>query len=157
MASKTLAMRILDPHDIPYETRRYAVDLDHLEAIEVAQSLGLPAEQVWKTLVLESSSHHHLVAMVAGPDTVDLKRLARLCHEKWVRLIVVDDLKRLTGYVRGGVSPLGLKQAWPVWIDSQILQWERVSVSAGQRGVQIMVGPQDLIRITGAHCESLSL
>lgn len=148
--SKTNAARILDQAGIPYEIMTYDYDESDLSGVKAAQSIGLPMDQMYKTLVAQGDKTGHLVCLLAVDREIDLKQLAALSGDKRIELIPTKDLLPLTGYQRGGCSPLGMKKKWLTFVDQRILDQERVAVSAGHRGVQLMLAPADLIRVTQA-------
>ena len=149
--TKTNAARILDAAGVVYELREYAVDEAHLAAPEVAAAIGMPPEQVFKTLVARGDRTGVVLAVIPGNGELDLKALANASGNKKVELVAVKEVLGLTGYVRGGVSPVGTKKAYPVYLDETAALWDRISVSAGMRGCQMLVAPDDLIRVTGAE------
>jgi Cys-tRNA(Pro)/Cys-tRNA(Cys) deacylase len=148
-AVKTNAARILDSLAIAYELRDYEVGED-LGAETVAAKVGMPAEQVWKTLVVRGDRHGVAFAVIPGDHQLDLKALARLTGDRKVDTVPLAEVQPLTGYVRGGVTALGAKKDYPVYVDENIEVFERVSVSAGVRGTQIVLAPADYLRATGA-------
>jgi len=154
--NKTNAARILDQAGIPYEMMTYAYDESDLSGVKAAQSIGLPMERMFKTLVAHGDKNGYLVCLLAVDREIDLKQLATLSGDKRIELIPTKDLLPLTGYQRGGCSPLGMKKKWPTYIDERILHQERVAVSAGQRGVQLMLSPADLVRATQAIIGQIS-
>ncbi|WP_437720086.1 Cys-tRNA(Pro) deacylase [Sorangium sp. So ce861] len=147
---KTNAARILDSLGIPYELRTYEVDPSDLTASTVARKIGLPPEQVWKTLVARGDRHGVCFAVVPGNAQLDLKAIARLTGDRKVDTVSLKEVQPLTGYVRGGVTALGAKKAYPVYADETIELFEVVSISAGVRGTQILVAPGDYLRATKA-------
>ncbi|XXX72052.1 Cys-tRNA(Pro) deacylase [Sorangium sp. So ce134] len=147
---KTNAARILDSLGIPYELRTYEVDPSDLTAGTVARKVGLPPEQVWKTLVARGDRHGVCFAVVPGNAQLDLKAIARLTGDRKVDTVPLKEVQPLTGYVRGGVTALGAKKAYPVYADETIELFDVVSVSAGVRGTQILVAPGDYLRATKA-------
>jgi Cys-tRNA(Pro)/Cys-tRNA(Cys) deacylase len=147
---KTIAARILDQLDIAYELRAYEVNEDELDAVTVARKVNLPPEAVFKTLVARGDKTGVLMALVAADAELDLKKLATVSGNKKIELVAVKELLGLTGYIRGGCSPLGAKKQFPVWIDETVILSEQVSISAGQRGLQIILAPDDLQRATEA-------
>jgi Cys-tRNA(Pro)/Cys-tRNA(Cys) deacylase len=147
---KTNAMRLLERAGIAYEVRTYNYDPEDLSGVKAAISLGLPVEQVYKTLVAHGDRAGYLVCCLAVHQSVDLKRLAQISGNKRVELIHVNELLPLTGYMRGGCSPLVMKKKWPTYIDEAVLSQVQVAVSAGQRGLQMLMKPQDLIRAVQA-------
>lgn len=152
---KTNAARILDGLHIQYEIRTYDVDELDLGAEAVAEKIGLPLRQVFKTLVAVGDKTGVLLAVVPGNSELDLSTIARLSGNKKVTMIHQKDLLSTTGYIRGGVSPVGTKKAFPTWIDESALEFDRIAVSAGMRGMQLILSPQDLIRAVGASVGSL--
>ena len=140
-AKKTNACRVLDALGIGYELRAYDVDEDDLSAETVARKVGLPAEQVFKTLCVRADDHAVWLAVVPGDQALDLKALARAVHEKAVAPVALKELLGLTGYIRGGVTALACKKPYPVVIDESAQLFDVISVSAGQRGLQIILPP----------------
>lgn len=153
---KTNAARILDGLGIRYELREYEVDENDLTAETVARKVGLPAEQTWKTLVFRGDKHGVGFAVVAGDAELDLKALARLTGDRSVDTVALKEVQPLTGYVRGGVTALGAKKDYPVFVDETIELYDVVSVSAGVRGTQIFLAPADYLRATKAKVGPLS-
>lgn len=147
---KTNAARILDGLGIAYELRDYEVDPDDLDAETVARKVGMPAEQVFKTLVARGDRNGVCLAVVPGNAMLDLKSLARLTGDRKVDTVTLKEVQPLTGYIRGGVTALGCKKAYPVFVDETIELFDQVAVSAGVRGTQIILKPADYLRATGA-------
>ena len=147
---KTNAARILDEMKINYQLIEYAVDEEHLDAVHVAASVGMPANQVFKTLVVRGDKNGVIFAVIPGNGELDLKALARVSGNKRAELVPLKEVLPLTGYIRGGCSPLGAKKAYPVFMDSSSNQWEQIAISAGQRGMQILAAPGDLQKATKA-------
>lgn len=145
---KTNAARILDSLGITYELREYEVDPNDLAAETVARKIGMPAEQVFKTLLARGDRHGLCFAVVPGNAEVALRDLARAAGDRKVDLVPLRDVQPLTGYIRGGVTVLGAKRAYPTYVDETIQLFDRVSVSAGVRGVQIIIAPDDYLRAT---------
>ena len=143
---KTNATRILDNLGITYELREYAVDPDDLSAETVAAKIGLPAEQVFKTLVVRGDRGGVYLAVVAGNNEVDGKAMARLTGDRKVELVPLKEVQQLTGYIRGGVTALGAKRDYPVYADETIELFDVISVSAGVRGTQVLLAPSDYLR-----------
>jgi Cys-tRNA(Pro)/Cys-tRNA(Cys) deacylase len=148
---KTNAVRLLEAMGIGHELRSYEVDPDDLTAETVADKIGLPAEQVFKTLVARGDRHGVCFAVVPGNCRLDLKALAGLTGDRKAETVPLKDVQPLTGYVRGGVTVLGAKKAYPVYVDETIELFEVVSVSAGLRGLQILLTPADYLRATGGQ------
>ena len=147
---KTNAVRLLDGLGIEYQLREYAVDPEDLAAETVAAKIGMPAEQVFKTLLARGDRHGLCFAVVPGNCELDLKALAAASGDRKIELAPVKELQALTGYIRGGVTVLGAKKAFPVYVDETIQLWDRISISAGMRGTQIILKPQDYLRATNA-------
>jgi Cys-tRNA(Pro)/Cys-tRNA(Cys) deacylase len=147
---KTNAARILDRLEIAYELRQYAVDPNELGAERIAQQIGLPLGQVFKTLVLRGDRRGVLLAVLPGDTEVDLKALARLTGDRRVEMAPLKEVQPLTGYVRGGVTALACKKDYPVFADEQIRTQPLIAVSAGIRGTQILLKPEDYLRATAA-------
>lgn len=154
--SKTNACRILEGLGIPYSTRDYEVDPDDLSAEAVAAKVGMPPEQVFKTLVVHGDRNGHAVAVVPGSWELDLKAMSRATGDRKVDLIPLKDVQPVTGYIRGGVTALGMKKSFPVVVDETIQLWDRICVSAGVRGTQIEIAPDDYLRATGAKVAEIA-
>ncbi len=152
--SKTNACRILDQLGIKYETRDYEVDPNDLAAETVAAKIGMPPEQVFKTLAVKGDRNGVCVAVVPGNYELDFKALAQITGDRKVEMIPLKDVLNVTGYIRGGVTALGMKKDYPVVIDETMQLWDVVSVSAGQRGTQIIIAPDDYQKATdGTYAE----
>jgi Cys-tRNA(Pro)/Cys-tRNA(Cys) deacylase len=147
---KTNPARLLDSLDIPYRLQDYEVDPDDLTAESVAAKIGLPPEQVFKTLVARGDRTGVLLAVVPGDAELDLKALARLSGDRKVDTVSLKEVQPLTGYVRGGVTALAGKKDYPVFADETIEIFDEISVSAGARGTQILLAPGDYLRATKA-------
>jgi Cys-tRNA(Pro)/Cys-tRNA(Cys) deacylase len=156
MSLKTNAARILDQRKLPYELLEYTVDESDLSVLSVAQKVGLPIEQVYKTLVARGDKTGVIVACIQGDHELHLKALATLSGNKKVEVVSLKEVQPLTGYIRGGVSPLGMKKHYPVFIDSEINNHEQIAVSAGLRGLQLFLNPLDLIAVTKAQLGVIS-
>jgi Cys-tRNA(Pro)/Cys-tRNA(Cys) deacylase len=148
--AKTNAARALDALGVSYELVPYDVDEEDLSASTVAVKVGLPVEQVFKTLCVRGDRGGIALAVVPGGDELDLKALARLTGDRKVDPVAVKELPALTGYVRGGVTALACKKPYPVYVDETIELHDVVSVSAGQRGLQLFVAPADYLKATKA-------
>ena len=153
---KTNAMRILDKLGIHYEIREYEVDPDDLNAERVAEHIELPPEQVFKTMVARGDRHDVLLAVVAANAEVDFKALARLSDNRTVELVSLKEVQPLTGYIRGGVTALAGKRDYPVYVDEQIQLFDVVAVSSGVRGKQMLLAPDDYLRVTQATIGPIS-
>ncbi|MBS11772.1 MAG: Cys-tRNA(Pro) deacylase [Gemmatimonadetes bacterium] len=147
---KTNAARILDQSGIPYDLRTYPLDESDLSAVKAAAELGIPTEQVYKTLVAQVDTGEIVLACIPADAELDFKSLANLAGGKRVELAPLADLQKLTGYVRGGCSPLGTKRPLRLFIDEYCEVHDTISISAGLRGVQILINPTELIRVTEA-------
>jgi len=144
---KTNAVRLLDTLGIAYELRAYEVDPEDLRAGTVAEKIGLPVEQVWKTLVCRGDRTGVLMAVLAGNEELDLKALARATGDRKVDTVSLKEVQPLTGYVRGGVTAIGGKKDFLVVVDETIELHDVVSISAGMRGLQILLAPTDYVRV----------
>ena len=156
MTHKTNAVRILDQMDIPYELREYEVDPDDLTAEAVALKIGMPLEQVFKTLVARGDRNGVCLAVIPGNSELDLKSLAEASGDRKIQLVPLKELQSLTGYVRGGVTAFAGKRDYPVYVDETIELFETISVSAGTRGLQILLAPADYLRVTKATLADLT-
>lgn len=164
MPQKTNAARLLDQMGIHYQLREYEVDPNDLAAETVAAKIGLPPEQVFKTLVARGNrsqdrSRDHkgiCMAVIPGDRELNLKALAAAAGDRKVQLVAVKELQSLTGYIRGGVTALAAKRDFPVYVDETIALFDIVSVSAGVRGLQILIAPADYLRATKGTIASLA-
>lgn len=147
---KTNAVRVLDQAKIAYDLAPYEVDESDLSAETVAAKIGWPVERVYKTLAAKGDKTGVVLAVIATPQTLDLKALAAASGNKKVEMLALAEVLPVTGYVRGGVSPIGTKKRFPVYLDESARGLERISVSAGTRGLQVLIAPLDLARVTGA-------
>ena len=148
--AKTNAARFLDSLGIGYELREYEVDPEDLSAITVANKIGLPAEQVFKTLLCVTSEREHVFAVIPGNAELDFKRLAQAAGARKAEMVSLKDVQPLTGYIRGGVTIFGAKKAFPAFVDETIELFDIVSVSAGTRGTQLFLAPADYLRAAQA-------
>ena len=155
--SKTNAARLLDRSNIHYELIPYRVAEDDLAAVHVAEQLGEPIERVFKTLVLRGDRTGVLICVVPGDAEVDLKAAARASGNKSVEMLHMKELLPTTGYIRGGCSPIGMKKSFPTYIHSTCRLYDSIYVSAGVRGLQIRIAPDDLIRTTNASVVDLTV
>lgn len=147
---KTNAVRILEKLSIPYHLREYEVDLDDLSAEAVAEKVQFPLNQTYKTLLCRGEKTGHLFAVVAGDCELNLKVLASAAKDRACSLVPLKDVQPLTGYVRGGVTVLGARKAFPAYVDTAMLDLDQICVSGGMRGLQIQICPRDYIKATGA-------
>jgi Cys-tRNA(Pro)/Cys-tRNA(Cys) deacylase len=146
----TNAARILERLGIRFELREYEVDEADLSAENVAGKVGLPLDQVWKTLVARGDRTGVLLAVLPGSATLDLKAVAKLSGNRSVETVALKEVQPLTGYIRGGVTALACKKDYPVFVDEMMLVFDVVAVSAGVRGTQILLAPADYLRATAA-------
>src|SRR4051794_28259198 len=149
-ASKTNAARQLDRLGIPYELRDYEVDPEHLEAELVADKIGLPYEKVFKTLLVRGDVTGLCMAVVPANAEVNLKALAEATGDRKMHMVPLKEVQPLTGYIRGGVTALACKKAYPVYVDSSAEGQDLISVSAGVRGTQILLKAEDYVRAVSA-------
>ena len=147
---KTYAARILDVLGIGYELKTYEVDESDLSAVHVAASVGMPIEMVYKTLVCRGDKNGVLMAVIPGGGELDMKALAAASGNKRVEMVHLKEVFGLTGYIRGGCSPLGAKKDYPVYLDDSALAQSIIAVSAGKRGEQILLKPADLVQAAKA-------
>ena len=154
---KTNALRILDTHHIPYEVFTYEWSEDQAAGVHVAESLQIPPEQVFKTLVGKGNVTGHVVFCIPVEGELDMKQAARVSGNKSVELIAVKELLPLTGYLRGGCSPLGMKKVFPTFFDASIEHISSVYVSAGLRGMQVQVEPRSLITVVEGTVAPLTM
>lgn len=155
--AKTNAIRILEAAGVRYELREYEVDESDLSAPRVAEKIGMPPEQVFKTLVARGDRSGVLLACIPAACELDLKGLASASGNKKVELVAVKEVLGLTGYIRGGVSPVGARKAYPLYLDETAELWDVISVSAGVRGQQMLVAPAELIRVTDARISGIAM
>lgn len=154
--SKTNAARILDRMKIHYELIPYEVDEEHLDACHVADQIGEDIRQVFKTLVLRGDRNGIFICVIPGNSEVNLKSAARISGNKSAEMIHVRELLATTGYIRGGCSPIGMKRQFPTFIDSSCMDFDTIYVSAGVRGLQIQIAPNDLISVANARTAELT-
>lgn len=154
-ASKTNAVRLLDKLKIAYSLKEYEVDENDLSAIHVAENQGIDPNIIFKTLVVKDSANQYAVVLVPGPATLNLKKAAQVLGVKKCDLIPVKDLHAVTGYIRGGCSPLGMKKVLPTFIDEAAQEHAEILVSAGKRGLQLVIEPNDLAKAVHASFADL--
>jgi len=151
---KTNAARLLDAAGINYELAEYDMDETDLSAVTLAKKIGQNIEQIFKTLVLRGDKTGVFVAVIPGNAEVDLKKAAKVSGNKSCAMVQQKELLGLTGYIRGGCSPLGMKKPYPIYIHETCQLFDSIFVSAGQRGLQLKINSEDLIKMTGAEiCE----
>ena len=154
--AKTNAARLLDSLNITYELRAYEVDPEDLTAISVARKIGLPPEQVFKTLLAHTNDGEHLFAVIPGDTELDLKKLAHAAGAKKAELASLKEVEPLTGYIRGGVTVMAARKPFPAYADETIELHDVISVSAGQRGLQLLLAPADYLRAADATLADLT-
>jgi Cys-tRNA(Pro)/Cys-tRNA(Cys) deacylase len=154
--TKTNAARLLDSLAITYQLQAYEVDPEDLTATSVARKIGLPAEQVFKTLLAHTNTGEHLFAVIPGDAELDLKKLAQAAGAKKAELASLKEVEPLTGYIRGGVTVMAARKPFPAYADETIELHDLISVSAGQRGLQILLNPADYLRATQATIVDLT-
>ncbi|MBQ9797579.1 MAG: Cys-tRNA(Pro) deacylase [Clostridia bacterium] len=155
--TKTNAMRRLDAAKIPYEILEYTVDENDLSGMHIAEQLAFPPEKMFKTLVAKGDKTGPLVFCIPVAEEIDLKRAASITGNKKIEMIHVKDLLALTGYIRGGVSPIGMKKAFPTYVDESALQFEQITVSSGTRGAQLLLNRAALLQFIQAQTASLTV
>lgn len=155
--AKTNAARLLDQKKINYQLIPYQVDEQHLDARHVAESLGEDINQVFKTLVLKGDKSGYFISVIPGNHEVDLKKAAKVSGNKNCDLIPMKELLPTTGYIRGGCSPIGMKKPFPTYIHSTAADFDHIYISAGVRGLQIQITPNDLITVSNANLCDLIL
>jgi Cys-tRNA(Pro)/Cys-tRNA(Cys) deacylase len=153
---KTNAARILESLAIAYTLQEYEVDPDDLSAIAVARKISLPVEQVFKTLLTTTGPDQYAFAVIPGDAELDFKKLARAAGARKAEMVSLKDVQPLTGYIRGGVTVFGAKKDFPVFADETIELFDFISVSAGQRGIQVLLAPQDYLRVAKATMADLT-
>jgi Cys-tRNA(Pro)/Cys-tRNA(Cys) deacylase len=156
MPAKTNAARMLDAAGIGYQLREYEFDENDMSAPSVAAKIGMPAEQVFKTLVARGDRHGVLMAAIPADTELDLKALAAASGDKKVELVQMKEVLGLTGYIRGGVSPVGVRTRFPFYLDETAILFDVISVSAGIRGCQMILAPDDLLRVTEGVYSSIA-
>lgn len=155
--NKTNAMRQLDVAKIKYEPMTYEVDESDLSGVHIAEQIGLPVEIVFKTLVAKGDKTGPVVLVIPCAKEIDLKQAAAATGNKKLEMVAVKDLLGLTGYIRGGCSPVGMKKKFPTWFDAAVTEQEKITVSAGVRGCQILLSAEEILRFTGAKIADLTV
>ncbi len=150
-AAKTNAVRLLEAAGIPFELGEYEVDEDDLSGVHAAELIGMPPEQVFKTLVARGDRNGIAVFCIPVAEELDLKRAAAVSGNKSLQMVHVRELLALTGYIRGGCSPIGMKKHYPTFVDETCILFDRIAVSAGRRGLQLLISPDALCRFLGAQ------
>jgi Cys-tRNA(Pro)/Cys-tRNA(Cys) deacylase len=154
--TKTNAMRLLDAAGIAYRTAEYEYDENDLSGVHAAEAVGMPAEQVFKTLVTRGDKTGPAVFCIPVHQELDLKKAAAVSGNKKLEMVHLRELQGLTGYLRGGCSPIGMKKKFPTFIDETVILFDEVAVSAGMRGEQILLEPMQLIRFVQAQAEDVT-
>ena len=152
---KTNAMRLLDADKIKYRSETYEYDENDLSGVTVAAKLSMPPEQLFKTLVTKGDKTGYMVFCIPVAEELDLKKAAVCSKNKKIEMLHVKDLLPVTGYIRGGCSPIGMKKKFPTFIDETAQLFDEIGVSAGVRGCQIIISPDDLVKYTDAALEDL--
>lgn len=147
---KTNAMRMLDKANIAYEIKRYPVTSEHMNGRSVAQSVGVDIGRIYKTLVLENAQHECFIFIIPVEKSLNMKQAANCAHQKKLMLLPLEHMKQVTGYIRGGCSPIGMKKQFPTYIDESALKLDSIYVSGGERGMQININVDKLIDIAEA-------
>jgi Cys-tRNA(Pro)/Cys-tRNA(Cys) deacylase len=147
---KTNGARFLEGLGIPFELREYEVDPEDLSAITVAKKIGMPPEQVFKTLLTTGGANIYRFAVIPGDAELDFKKLARAAGLRKAEMVPLKDVQPLTGYIRGGVTVFGSRKPFPAYIDETAILFDRISVSAGARGTQLILSPEDYLRAAQA-------
>ena len=153
---KTNGARILDSLGIPFELQEYEVDPDDLSALTVAKKIGMPPEQVFKTLLTTGGPDSYVFAVIPGNAELDFKKLARAAGFRKAEMVSLKDVQPLTGYIRGGVTVFGAKKPFSVFVDETAILFDKISVSAGTRGTQIILSPADYMKATQAQTADLT-
>lgn len=154
---KTNAMRRLDAAKIPYETLTYTVDENDLSGTHIAEQLQFPPERMFKTLVARGDKTGLLVFCIPVAEELDLKRAAAITGNKRIEMVHVKDLLSLTGYIRGGCSPIGMKKAFPTYVDESALRFDRITVSSGTRGAQLLLDRAALLQFIQAQTADITV
>lgn len=154
---KTNAMRLLTQAGIEYELIEYEVDENNLAGVHVAEQTGIPVEQVFKTLVAHGEKRGYLVFCIPVAEELDLKKVAQAVGDKKIELVHVKELLGLTGYIRGGCSPVGMKKKFPTYFDETAILFDKIAVSAGVRGGQLFLDREKLITYLDAQCVDLTI
>ena len=154
---KTNAMRRLDAAKIPYETLTYTVDENDLSGMHIAEQLGFPPEKMFKTLVAKGDKTGPLVFCIPVAREIDLKKAAAITGNKRIEMVHVKDLLALTGYIRGGCSPIGMKKTFPTYVDESAMQFDRITVSSGTRGAQLLLDRAALLQFIQAKTADLTV
>lgn len=155
-SAKTNAVRLLEAQGVPFALREYEVDPEDLAAESVARKIGMPPEEVFKTLVARGDKHGVCLAVIPGNCELDLKALAKATGDKKIDTVPLKEVEPLTGYIRGGVTALACKRPYPVYLDETADLFDAISISAGMRGLQIVMAPADYIRAVNARVAAIA-
>jgi Cys-tRNA(Pro)/Cys-tRNA(Cys) deacylase len=155
--TKTNVMRLLEQARIPYRTAEYDYSESDLSGVHAAEAIGMPPEQVFKTLVARGDKTGPIVCVIPVAEELDLRKAASVSGNKRVEMLHVKELLPLTGYMRGGCSPIGMKREFPKYFDETMLLFDEISLSAGARGHQVILSPEKLIAYTSAHTADLTI
>jgi Cys-tRNA(Pro)/Cys-tRNA(Cys) deacylase len=153
---KTNGARLLESLNIPFALQEYEVDPDDLSAITVARKIGMPPEQVFKTLLTTGGPNSYVFAVIPGDAELDFKKLARAAGLRKAEMVPLKEVQPLTGYIRGGVTVFGAKKVYPVFVDETAILFDRISISAGARGTQLILSPDDYLRAAQAQTADLT-
>ena len=153
---KTNGARFLETLGIPFELQEYEVDSNDLSAISVAKKIGMPPAQVFKTLLTTGGPNSCVFAVIPGDAELDFKKLARAAGFRKAEMVPLKDVQPLTGYIRGGVTVFGAKKAYPVFVDETVILFDKISISAGARGTQLILSPGDYLRAAEAQTADLT-
>ena len=153
---KTNAARFLESLGIAFEMREYEVDPEDVSAIAVAKKVGMPPEQVFKTLLTTDGNRDYVFAVIPGDAELDFKKLGRAAGMRKAEMTPLKDVQPLTGYIRGGVTVFGAKKAYPIFVDEAVILFDKISVSAGTRGAQLILSPDDYLKAAGAIGEPVA-
>ena len=154
--TKTNAVRLIEQAGLPCRTTEYAYDENDLNGMHAAEAIGMPPEQVFKTLVAKGDKHGILVFCIPVCCSLDLKKAAKAAGDKKIEMVPMKDLLGLTGYIRGGCSPIGMKKSYPTFIDETAGLCDEIAVSAGERGHQMILNPEALVNLVGADMADLT-
>ncbi|MDN6640330.1 MAG: Cys-tRNA(Pro) deacylase [Tetragenococcus sp.] len=154
---KTNAIRLVEQHQVSYTEHEYSWSEDQLGAEHVAKELDQNIARIFKTLVVTGNKRGPLVAVVPGGQELDLKKMAKLSQNKKVEMLPLKDLEKTTGYIRGGCSPIGMKKQFPTYIDQTAQDFSSILVSAGKRGLQIELAPEDLVELVGGTLADITM
>ncbi|MCA4808181.1 Cys-tRNA(Pro) deacylase [Empedobacter stercoris] len=154
--AKTNAVRLLDTQNVSYTLREYEVDEEHVDALQVAKSLDVNPEGIYKTLVLKGNIASYLVAVIPANTHLDMKKFAKVSGNKNCEMLPLKDLLKVTGYIRGGCSPIGMKKQFPTYIEELALIQDQICISAGKKGLQILLNAEDLGNIIDAKFEDIT-